>query len=103
MGTDYFDHEPQAQQAIVIQPNVRTWRLPREADVMLEEAKGLAAAIDLDVVFSDILHLQAPQAPTFLRAGQLERIGEIADDYEHPLVIVNAALSPVQQRNLKIA
>ena len=101
MGTDYFDHEPQAQQAIVIQPNVRTWRLPREADVMLEEAKGLAAAIDLDVVFSDILPLQAPQAPTFLRAGQLERIGEIADDYDHPLVIVNAALSPVQQRNLE--
>ena len=41
LGTDYFDHEPQAQQAIVIQPNVRTWRLPREADVMLEEAIGL--------------------------------------------------------------
>ena len=45
--------------------------------------------------------LQAPHAPTFLRAGQLERIGEIADDYDHPLIIVNTALSPVQQRNLE--
>ena len=36
-----------------------------------------------------------------MRAGQCERISEIAEDYDHPLVIVNASLSPVQQRNLE--
>ena len=101
MGTDYFDHSETPQQAIVIQPHIRSWRLPREADVMLDEAVGLAEAISLDVVYGDIVSLSAPQASTFLRAGQCERISEIAEDYDHPLVIVNASLSPVQQRNLE--
>ena len=101
MGTDYFDHSETPQQALVIQPHIRSWRLPREADVMLDEAVGLAEAISLDVVYGDIVSLSAPQASTFLRAGQCERISEIAEDYDHPLVIVNASLSPVQQRNLE--
>ena len=101
MGTDYFDHSDTPQQALVIQPHIRSWRLPREADVMLDEAVGLAEAISLDVVYGDIVSLSAPQASTFLRAGQCERISEIAEDYDHPLVIVNASLSPVQQRNLE--
>ena len=101
MGTDYFDHSETPQQALVIQPHIRSWRLPREADVMLDEAVGLAEAISLDVVYGEIVSLSAPQASTFLRAGQCERISEIAEDYDHPLVIVNASLSPVQQRNLE--
>lgn len=101
LGTDYFDHSETRQQAIVIQPHVRSWRLPREADVMLQEAIGLGEAIDLDVVHAEIVTLQAPHAPTFLRAGQLERIQEFADDADHPLIIINTALSPVQQRNLE--
>ena len=101
MGTDYFDHSETPQQALVIQPHIRSWRLPREADVMLDEAVGLAEAISLDVVYGDIVSLSAPQASTFLRAGQCERISEIAEDYDHPLVIINASLSPVQQRNLE--
>ena len=105
MGTDYFDHSDEQQHAIVIQPLVRQFvrdgLLPREADVMLQEAIGLGEAINLDVVHSEILSLQAPHAPTFLRSGQVEHIAAIADDYEHPLVIVNTSLSPVQQRNLE--
>ena len=101
MGTDYFDHSESAQEAIVIQPSVRQWRLPREADVMLAEAIGLGEAIALDVVHAEILSLQAPHAPTFLRAGQVAHIGAIADDYDHPLIIINASLTPVQQRNLE--
>ena len=101
MGTDYFDHSEQPQLAIVIQPHVRSWRLPREPQLMLEEAIGLAEAINLQMVYSQIVPLPAPQASTFLRAGQVAHIGEIASDYEHPLVIVNSSLSPVQQRNLE--
>ncbi|MGC6517632.1 MAG: GTPase HflX [Candidatus Puniceispirillaceae bacterium] len=101
MGTDYYDHKEERQQAIVVQPHIRSWRLPREADVMLEEAIGLGEAISLDVVYSEIAPLQAPHAPTFLRSGQVERLAEMADDYEHPLFIINTALSPVQQRNLE--
>ena len=102
MGTDYFDHTQEPQQAIVIQPHVRSWRLPREADVMLEEAIGLAAAISLDVVHAETITLPAPHAPTFLRSGQVERLTEFAGDYDHPIIIINTSLSPVQQRNLEM-
>ena len=68
---------------------------------MLEEAIGLAEAINLEVVYAQTVPLPAPQASTFLRAGQVEHIGEISEDYENPLVIVNSSLSPVQQRNLE--
>ncbi|MGC6530487.1 MAG: GTPase HflX [Candidatus Puniceispirillaceae bacterium] len=102
MGTDYFDHTTEPQQAIVIQPHVRSWRLPREADVMLEEAIGLAAAISLDVVHAETIALPAPHAPTFLRSGQVERLTEFAGDYDHPIMIINTSLSPVQQRNLEM-
>ena len=102
MGTDYFDHTTEPQQAIVIQPHVRSWRLPREADVMLEEAIGLAAAISLDVVHAESIALSAPHAPTFLRSGQVERLTEFAGDYDHPIMIINTSLSPVQQRNLEM-
>ena len=101
MGTDYFDHSEQPQLAIIIQPHVRSWRLPREPHIMLEEAVGLAEAINLEVVYQQTVSLPAPQASTFLRAGQVEHIGEVSDDYEHPLVIVNSSLTPVQQRNLE--
>ena len=101
MGTDYFDHSQIAQPAIVIQPLVKSWRLPREADIMLAEAIGLAEAINLEVVHSDTLSLQAPQAATFLRAGQVENIHDHAENYDDMLVIVNASLTPVQQRNLE--
>ena len=68
---------------------------------MLEEAIGLAEAINLEVVYAQTVPLPAPQASTFLRAGQVEHIGQMAEDYENPLVIVNSSLSPVQQRNLE--
>ena len=53
------------------------------------------------MVYADILSLQAPQAATFLRAGQVENISHHAADHDDMLVIVNASLSPVQQRNLE--
>ena len=101
MGSDYFDHSEVRQQAVVVQPHVRSWRLPREADVMMAEAVGLGEAISLDVVHCEIVALQAPHAPTFLRSGQVERLAEMAADYEQPLIIINTSLTPVQQRNLE--
>ena len=68
---------------------------------MLAEAVGLGEAIALDIVHDEILPLQAPHAPTFLRSGQVERLGEMAEGYEHPLIIINTSLTPVQQRNLE--
>lgn len=68
---------------------------------MLVEAVRLAEAIDLHVVLAESVRIPAPKAPTFLGAGHVERIAEICEEYEHPLVVVNCKLTPVQQRNLE--
>ena len=69
----------------------------------LEEAVGLAQAINLDVVVARILAVRTPKPATLLGKGQVESLaGEIAAD-EIGLVVLDAALTPVQQRNLENA
>ena len=69
----------------------------------LEEAAGLARAIDLEVVEARAVAVRAPKPGTLLGKGQVESLaGEIAAD-EVGLVVVDWTLSPVQQRNLEKA
>lgn len=75
----------------------------RAMEARLEEAKGLAAAIDLAVVGSMIAQLQAVRPSTYLGKGKVEEIGALIKEEEIRLVIVDAPLSPIQQRNLEKA
>ncbi len=88
--------------AIVIHPEVRILPTSRSAEALLEEACGLAQAINLEVIFSEIVKLYSPNAGTFLGAGFLELVKErIESEEEHPVIIMDCSLSPVQQRNLE--
>ncbi len=90
--------------AIILQPLIRNekcTRLTRSADAKLEEAIGLANAIFLDVVHHEILPINTVRAATLLGLGAVARIANLSEDFDHPLVIINASLSPVQQRNLE--
>ncbi|MGI9356076.1 MAG: GTPase HflX [Rhizobiaceae bacterium] len=69
----------------------------------LEEAIGLAAAIDLEVVHSGIVTLQKVKPGTLLGVGKVEEIKGIVAALDAGLVIVDHPLSPVQQRNLENA
>lgn len=71
----------------------------------LEEACGLAEAIDLRVVLREITPLAAPKPATLIGAGKVEAIASMLDlrDPRPGLVIVDAALSPIQHRNLEKA
>ena len=75
--------------------------LPRGPEAMLEEAVQLVAAISLDVVHAEAVSLHKPRAPTFLGTGFVDRIADIAAEHDEPVIVVNAALTPVQQRNLE--
>ena len=87
--------------AFVIHPDIRTMPLPRSADAMLEEAAQLAGAIGLEVVHAETVSLYKPRAGTFLGSGFVDRLADMAEEAHDPLIIVNTALSPVQQRNLE--
>jgi GTP-binding protein HflX len=73
----------------------------RAAEARLAEAVGLAASIGLLVVHTSIIRLRARRPATLLGSGQME-VEKLAMRAEGVAVaIVDAALSPVQQRNLE--
>ncbi len=73
----------------------------RSDEARLEEAVGLAHAIDLTVVHSAIVPVAQPKPGTLLGAGKIEEIKAALDEHDAGLVIVDHPLTPVQQRNLE--
>ncbi|MBY5740102.1 GTPase HflX [Rhizobium leguminosarum] len=73
----------------------------RTPESRLEEATGLAQAIDLDVVHGSIIPVNDPRPATLLGTGKIEEIKALLDERDSGLVIVDHPLTPVQQRNLE--
>ncbi len=67
----------------------------------LDEAIGLARAIDLEVEQSGIVMLSAVRPATYLGKGKVEEIAGLVKTENAGLVVMDCALSPVQQRNLE--
>ena len=75
----------------------------REPESRLAEAVSLARAIELDVVLAEVVPVQKPRPATLFGPGRVEAMGETASVDALDLVIVDGALTPVQQRNLERA
>ena len=75
----------------------------RAPEARLEEAVGLARAIDLTVVDSGIVPLQQIRPATFIGKGKVDEIAGVVKSEEAGLVVMDCTLSPVQQRNLEKA
>jgi GTP-binding protein HflX len=75
----------------------------RDVEARLDEAAGLAEAIG--IVVAERLHfrVRSPRAATLFGSGQAEAIAEAVERNEAELVIVDAAITPIQQRNLESA
>jgi GTPase len=75
----------------------------RTPQARLEEAAGLAAAIDLDVVASGLVPVPSPRPATLFGSGKVEELKGLVRAEDASLVIVDHPLTPVQQRNLERA
>ena len=95
----------------MIEPHLRG-RVPRSTDAhasvalrspeaRLDEAVGLARAIDLSVVSSGIVPLSDIRPATFIGKGKVEEIAGLVKTEDAGIVVMDCALSPVQQRNLE--
>ena len=73
------------------------------AEARLEEAVGLAAAIDLNIVGKEIVRLSKLASATVLGKGSVTRLGETFKALEVGLVVFDCAIAPTQQRNLEKA
>jgi GTP-binding protein HflX len=103
---DDAGRESLAERAIVLVPITRGRddRLAaRDAAARVEEAEGLARAIDLDVAAGIAVPLASFRPATLFGTGKVEEIGKKVEADKAGLVIVDHALTPVQQRNLEKA
>lgn len=73
----------------------------RAVEDQVEEAHGLARAIFLDVLDVRVVRLRQFHPGHFFGAGLIEEVAEWTKEHAPSVVIVNHALSPVQQRNLE--
>ncbi|MGF7147844.1 GTP-binding protein HflX [Sphingomonas zeicaulis] len=73
----------------------------RDVEARLEEAAGLAEAIGIDVVDRIAYRVRQPRPATLFGAGQVEALATVARAHEAELVVVDGAVTPVQQRNLE--
>jgi GTPase len=75
----------------------------RSPQARLDEAVGLASAIDLDVKASGLVPVPEPRPAALFGSGKVEELAGIVRAEEAELVIVDHPLTPVQQRNLETA
>lgn len=96
--------EAEARRAAVVYPEIPgVSQKRRSLEARLEEAVGLAAAIDLNVVHAEAVRLSKAVPATLIGGGVVERLKGVCAALEVELLIIDAALSPVQQRNLEKA
>lgn len=94
-----------ASRTLVLHPDLKRHpskdnRLPASR---LEEAVGLAHAINLEIVDAQVIQVNTPRPATLFGQGRVEELGEFIKAEEIDLVSVDTALTPVQQRNLERA
>src|SRR5579875_3279906 len=104
--------EPQGERAasvgrcLVVHPVLKSTAAARgdsarTPEMRLDEAIGLARAIALDVVASEVVRMTARRPGTLLGAGTVRRLAELVKEREIAVAVIDAAVTPVQQRNLE--
>ncbi len=100
----FYDTEndvARGERAVVVVPEKVGEGARRSTEARLEEAEGLAGAIGVDVVARKAFRLRQIRPATLLGKGQVEEIAELARENDAKLLIVDAPLSPVQQKSLE--
>ena len=89
------------ERALVVVPERVGDGARRSTEARVEEAAGLAQAIGVDVVAKRAFRLRQLRSATLFGKGQVEEIAGLARENEAGLLIVDAPLSPVQQKSLE--
>jgi GTP-binding protein HflX len=93
------------KRAMVFHPHhkLQAKHKPRDPQAMLDEAVGLARAIELEIAGALIVPIQHTRPSHLFGEGKVEELKTLIRSAEAGLVIMNCNLSPVQQRNLERA
>ena len=103
---------PETGRAIVIEPWVKrearsgaagALAQARTPEARLEEAAGLARAIDLNVVEQGLVTLNQVRPATYIGTGKVDEFAGLVKSLSASVVVMDCPVSPVQQRNLEKA
>jgi GTPase len=91
---------------LVLHPMLRAGGAPsddaaRSPEARLEEAVGLARAIHLEVMEAAVVRVSRWRPATLIGSGAVERYAALVRDREIAVAVIDAAVTPVQQRNLE--
>ena len=78
-------------------------RILADPETRLAEIVGLSHAINLDVINVQTIRLDRPRPATLFGKGVIERLANVIKVEKIDLTVVDAALTPIQQRNLEKA
>ncbi len=95
-----LNSRPQTKTAVIF-PEITEQYLSVSAEARLAEAAGLALAINLDVVYQEVIRLRRVKPATLIGQGVLERLRPLFTEKGIELLVVDASLTPIQQRNLE--
>ncbi|WP_406853259.1 GTPase HflX [Brevundimonas sp. BH3] len=102
MTSKLIDHAVPLIRAVVVHPD-RGSETSRHAADRLEEAVGLARALDLDVQAEEVVRLRGVTPATLFGSGKVEELAALVRAADAEAVVVDDQLTPVQQRNLERA
>ena len=101
--TRFVDREAPIQGAVVIHPDREGRGSSRHPEARLDEAAGLAVALDLEVRETMVTPLRRLTPATLFGKGKVDEVAALVDVVDADVVVVDDALTPVQQRNLEKA
>ncbi|WP_226633852.1 GTPase HflX [Brevundimonas poindexterae] len=102
--TPLIDHTAPPVRALVLHPDRAAGSASaRRPHDRLDEAVGLAEALDLDVRGQEVITLRRTTPATLFGSGKVEEMAALVRAAEAEVVVIDDALTPVQQRNLEKA
>lgn len=100
---DLLGEVTRGARALIICPDIRGSAQDLSAEERLEEACGLALAIGVEIADARVIPVRNVRPGTLFGSGQVDNIATACELHEAELVIVDGALSAIQQRNLEEA
>ncbi len=98
MNARFIDRTPPPESAIVALPVLPD---DQHSNSRMSETQGLVEALGVELAVAHEYQIRQPNPATLFGGGQLDRILQQADEHNPTMVVVDGALTPIQQRNLE--
>jgi GTP-binding protein HflX len=103
-GLGYLQKKVTKQRVFVLYPYLKSQldaAFARSPDARLDEAIGLAAAIDVELLGGAAVPLRTIKPSTYIGQGKIDELVYEIKSQEIDLIVFDCELSPIQQRNLE--